>query len=120
MADETDLRVFSELFPIAEERLWLYGNWVYASAFDSPGDGTNRNLFTLVYPLRVGEPELASEKRDYGTMRLVNASLPWVQIESFLARVANQGRVCLPQLPEIPMVVGMHPTTSPNRVSSRQ
>lgn len=118
MASDLTLRVFSELFRIAEERLASYANWVYASAFDSPGDGTTRNLFTLVYPLKSGEPDLASEERRYGTMRLSRGTVPWEQMKEFLVRLAKEDRFFLQGLPEIRMAVDMHPSTSPFRFSS--
>jgi hypothetical protein len=118
MVSDQTLRVFSELFRIAEERLPSYENWVYASAFDSPGDGTQRNLFTVVYPHRKGEPDIAAEERRYGTMLLSRGSLRWEEMKKILATLAKEDRFCLPRLPEVRMVVDMHPSTSPLRFSS--
>ena len=118
MASDLTLRVLADLFRIAEERLASYGNWVYASAFDSPGDGTNRNLFTALYPRRSGEPELGLEERRYGTMQLCRGSLRWEEVKRFLVTLAKEDRFCLPKLPEVRMAVDMHPSTSPYRFSS--
>jgi hypothetical protein len=118
MASDLTLRVFADLFRIAEKRLASYGNWVYALAFDSPGDGTTRNLFTLIYPRRAGEPDIAFEERRYGTMQLYRGSLPWERLKAFLVTLFKEDRFCLPKLPEMRMVVDMHPSTSPLRINS--
>jgi len=118
MASDQTLRVLSELFRIAEERLASYGTWVYASAFDSVGDGTNRNLFTVLYPRRKGEPDLASEGRRYGTMQFSRGSLRWEEVKKVLITLVKEDRFCLPGLPGTRMAVDMHPSTSPLRFSS--
>jgi hypothetical protein len=119
MPSDLTLRVFSELIRIAEERLESYGNWFYASAFDSPGDGSQRNLFTLVRPIRKGEPEITAERRDYGSMRLLRGSLSWSDMKLILVRLVKEEQFTLPGLSTTRMVVDMHPMTSPMRVSSR-
>jgi Putative DNA-binding domain len=118
MANELTLKVLSELFRVAENRQPSYGKWVYASAFDSPGDGTYRSLFTLLYPLRTGESDVPSEAREYGSMRLSKGSVPWEQMKGYLVTLVKEDRFCFPRLPETRMAVDMHPSTPPRRVSS--